>query len=1181
MRSRDGRRGQHAGWLFLFGVFSATVFADGAYAPPISATSDVAIMHLLRSDCFSCHNPDQRKGGLLLTSREALLKGGDSGPAIEPGNPEASLLWQVLAPEADPHMPPKKQLSAAQIDLVRNWIASGATWNDDAFSKAAERTIEWVGIHHSYQAVLALALSPDATRLAAGRGGRIQIYDVSGTNFPVVAEQTAHRDLVRSLAWSPDGTRLASGSHGEVTVWNPAGLEKVWSATNLNDRVTALSFSSHGGALIVAHGPVAQSGWLRVMDSASGRTLAEWQAHGDTINALTISREGGLLATGSSDRLVRIWELVSQREIAKLEGHTEAVMGLAFSTNAAELVTVGLDHQLKVWDLASRQMVITTANRKHGLNAVLWSPDGATAYAAEESGNLIAFSEFKRHSGAQSSPAPRERSLGNWNEPLLALAMAPDGKRLFAGSHDGAIYVLQEGKLLTRLKSDLSDPSDESDSSDLPQTTPVTTHEPGPSFLRDVLPLLSRAGCMASGCHAKVDGQNGFHLSVFSYDPQSDYRDIAMEGRGRRVSPAAPGESLLLLKSTGAIEHGGGQRIVPGSEAYQVLVRWIQSGMAYQHPNEPALVRISIEPASHIYQPEESKPLRVTAHYSDETTRDVTPLASYLSNEKEIATVNEDGLIQAGTLRGEAVIVARYMGIVETSRVIIPAERRLPPEKYAALPAHNFIDRLAHAHFEKLGLFPSDLCSDAEFLRRSSLDTLGVLPSPEEARAFLASDDPEKRAKWIERLLSDPAFGDYLANKWADLLRPNPDRVGIKSVFTLDQWLKESFAQNKPYDQFVREILLLEGNNHADGPAVIYRDRREPAELATLASQLFLGIRMDCAKCHQHPTEKWTQTEFYGLAAFFASVKQKGAGLSPPISAGKETFYFAPGGTVKHPVTDAVMEPRPLGDAPVPIKDGTDPRQALVEWLIQPENPFFARAAVNRVWSGFFGRGFVEPVDDFRASNPASNEELLTALANEFARHGYDLKHLARTILSSRLYQLSSVPNEFNLTDTKNFSRSYRRRLPAEVLLDAVNDITGMPDEFEGCPPGTRAVQTWSYKITSHFMDAFGRPNPSSDCPCERDMQTSVVQALHLMNSRSIQRKLAHSEGRVKALAGSERPAEEIIAELYLSAYSRFPSAEELALALVPFNAPEASRQNATEDVLWALLNSAEFIFNH
>ena len=704
------------------------------------------------------------------------------------------------------------------------------------------------------------------------------------------------------------------------------------------------------------------------------------------------------------------------------------------------------------------------------------------------------------------------------------------------------------------------------------------------SFVQDVLPVLSKAGCNAGACHAKPEGQNGFKLSVFSYDPKSDYFEIVKEGRGRRVFPAAPAQSLLLLKSTLAMPHEGGQRIIPASPAYQLVVRWIQEGMAFQRTNEPTLQSIEVYPKERRYRHAQTQRLMVKAHYSDKSVRDVTHLAVFDASDKEIAKVTEQGVVTAGELTGEAVVVARFMGLVDASRVTVPAVKVLPDSLYAQLPVNNFVDRLAYDQFRKLGLKPSELCSDAEFLRRSTLDTIGLLPKPEEAREFLADTRPDKRVRWIDRLLKHPAYADYWANKWADLLRPNPDRVGVKSVYVLDQWLRESFASNKAYDQFAREVILAQGTNHKDGPAVVYRDRREPADLTTMFSQVFLGLRFECAKCHHHPNEKWAQEDFYQLAAFFGPVRQKGAGLSPPISAGTETFYFAPGGEVRHPVSGAVMKPK-APDGPWLATDaassGLDPRETLAKWMVDPNNPFFAKAMANRVWAVFFGRGIVDPVDDFRVSNPSSNDALLAALGKDFADHGYDLKHLMRRILESRVYQLGTAPNETNLADTKNFSRGYRRRLPAEVLLDAVCDVTGTTETFIGMPPGTRAIQNWTYKIDSQFLDAFSRPNASSDCPCERDRNTSVVQSLHMMNSRSLQSKLADTKGIVHQLSSSDRKPAEIVTELYLRAYSRLPTERELGIAVRTFEVPGVKRQTATEDLLWALLNAPEFVFNH
>jgi WD40 repeat protein/mono/diheme cytochrome c family protein len=1206
-------------WRAIALAVGALTFGSNAAVRNTTSTNAERAMRVLHANCLSCHNSEKHKGGLELTSRVAALKGGENGAVMVPGQPDKSLLVQALSPDADPHMPPKKQLSTNQIELLRRWIAAGAPWDEAALAKAAApREVALENLPTTFSPVFALAISPDAKQLAVGRGNALMIYDTSATNFTMLHETNAHRDAVRSLAWSADGRFIASGSFRELTLWDAETLVPVWSlSSNLLDRITALRFTPDGEKFIAADGLAAQSGWLRVFRTKDASLESVWQAHGDTIFDLSISSDAKRIATASNDKLMKVWDLASRKELTQLE-HAGAIYGAAFNSNATEIASVCADKQFKIWDVKTRQSVVSVAAKKHAFTALAWSADGKIAMAGDEDGRLVSFTNFKRHTGAQSSETATEKQLGRWGEPIHVIALSKDAKRIFAGTQDGAVYMVSsEGKLLGKLGPNesvkgsfsltpaLSPKERENGTQPQSQTNALISSKggkdfslsggeragvrenavaktpPAPSFVRDVLPALAKAGCMAGSCHAKADGQNGFKLSVFSYDPKSDYAEIVKEARGRRIFPAAPAESLLLLKPTMTIEHGGGERIEVGSETYRLLVDWIRGGMVYQHTNEPALVSVSVEPHERTYRKRATQPLRVQARYSDGSKRDVTRLADFIANDKEIAQVGEDGVVRVGTFSGESVIVARYMGFVDAARVTVPADRTLPGKRYAALPKNNFIDDLAYEQFRKLGLFPSELCTDAEFLRRSSLDTIGVLPTPEETRAFLADTNSNKRAKWIEHLLAHPAYGDFWANKWADLLRPNPDRVGVKSIFVLDQWLREQFRNNTPYDQFVRAILLTEGSNHREGPAVVYRDRRDAPELTTMFSQLFLGTRMECAKCHHHPNEKWSQSDFYQFAAFFGPVKQKGTGLSPPISGGMETFYFVPGGAVKHPVTDETMNPRPPDGPFVNVSTNSDPRRALADWITNPKNPFFAKAAVNRIWASFFGRGFVQPVDDFRASNPAANEPLLNALALDFAKHGYDLKYLMRTILLSRLYQLSSAPNEFNVADTKNFSRSYRRRLPAEVLLDAVSDITGVPDDFSGCTPGTRAVQTWSYKVRSQFLDAFGRPNSSSDCPCDRDARTSVVQSLHMMNSRGLQSKLSSKEGRVNKFADSKMTPEEIATELFLLTFSRVPSADELNSATGAYAHPDATRQTATEDVLWALLNSVEFQFNH
>ncbi len=1129
-------------------------------------------MQALKTNCFSCHTEQKKKGGLVMTSREALLKGGDSGAVIEAGKPDKSTLISSLAADADPHMPPKKQLAPAQIELLRKWVAEGAPWDAAALKNqpSKPRAATLAPMAATYRPVLAIALSPDAKRLAVGCGNEVVLYDVTGKQPAVLARASAHLDPVQSLAWSPDGKTVVSGAFRRIVFWNGETLAKEREVSErLGDRIAALRFLPVGKQLLVADGRVSEEGSVRIIEAETGVISASWTAHADTIFDLAPSRDGKLLATAGGDRLVKIWDLATRKEIAKLEGHTAQVLSVAFDEKAERLISGGADQDLKLWDVKTKERINSLGKRSAGVTSLAWVSGGPTIFAATDGGDAARYTDLQAHTGEQRSDSAKERRLSGADVALHCITASADGTRAFAGTQDGRVIEWDKDGKQVRLI-------------EVPAEQIVAKNEP-PSFVRDVLPVLSKAGCSAGACHAKADGQNGFRLTVFSYDPLSDHREITQEARGRRIFPAAPEESLLLLKATLAVPHEGGERIEKNSDAYRTIVQWIRGGMVYRADNEPSLDRLTITPPARTYKKSEKQQITVKARYSDGSERDVTSLASFDSNDKEIARVTEDGLVRAGNLSGEGVIVARYMGLVADSRVSVPADKLLPAEKYAALPVNNLVDQHAYAHFKQLGLFPSEPCSDSEFLRRASLDTIGVLPTAEEARAFLAETDPKKREKLIDRLLAHPAWADFWANKWADLLRPNPDRAGIKSVYVLDQWLRETFRANRPYDQFVREIITAEGNSHRFGPAVIYRDKREPAEFTTMFSQLFLGVRLDCAKCHHHPNEKWGQDDFYKFAAFFGPVKQKGAGISAPISAGNETFYFSPGKTVKHPVTNEMMQPQPPDGPAVKGDDTNDPRRALADWMTDGKNPFFARAAVNRVWAAFFGRGIVDPVDDLRISNPPSNPALLDALAQEFVRQKFDLKALMRTILRSHLYQLSAVPNDTNRADTRNFSRAYRRRLPAETLADAIADITGVPDSYPGMPPGSRAMQAWTYKIDSQTMDAFSRPNSSSDCPCERDAKPSIVQALHLMNSRGLHAKLISKErgARVQRVVESKLAPEEIVMDLYLACYSRPPSGEELKTAVAAFAGAGATRRNATEDVLWSLLNSAEFVFNH
>ncbi|MDC0261595.1 DUF1549 and DUF1553 domain-containing protein [Planctomycetaceae bacterium] len=700
-------------------------------------------------------------------------------------------------------------------------------------------------------------------------------------------------------------------------------------------------------------------------------------------------------------------------------------------------------------------------------------------------------------------------------------------------------------------------------------------------FENDVMPVLTKFGCNAGACHGKARGQNGFQLSLLGFDPNFDYEALVTESRGRRVFPFAPEKSLLLTKPSGKSPHGGGLRLPIDSEGYQILARWVETGMPRRIEGTPKLQKITITPTDQVLTYDANLQLSVIAHYADGSTRNVTEMSDYQSNESGIAQVDEQGHITVGNIVGEAAIMARYMGQIDVCNVAVPRPDKIPADVYRALPQNNFIDGHVWNKLQRLQLKPSDPAIDTIFLRRVYIDIIGRVPTVEETEQFLAEKTPEKRQQLIDDLLSRPEYAEHWANKWADLLRPNPYRVGIKATLNYDAWIRDAFRKNLPHDEFVRGLITAQGSTFRNGAVTLFRDRRSPDELTTISSQLFLGIRLDCAKCHHHPFEVWGQDDFYSFAAYFAKVARKGTGLSTPISGSEEFVFVATKGDVKHPLTSEVMKPRPLyGEAPE-IAEGSDPRKSLATWMTSPENASFAKVQVNRVWADLMGRGIVEPVDDLRATNPPTNGPLLDELAQDFIKSGFDNKHLIRRIANSYVYGMSSLPNETNSIDNTNYSRHYRKRLRAEVLLDSIVQITGQPESFDALPAGSSAKEIWTHRTKSLFLDAFGRPDPNQDPPCERTSDTSVVQTLHLMNSERLFAKVTSDKSRAAELAASDKLNAEVIQELYLLCYSRRPSSQELGYAVKYFENDEIERRQAVEDLLWALLNTPEFVFKN
>jgi hypothetical protein len=700
------------------------------------------------------------------------------------------------------------------------------------------------------------------------------------------------------------------------------------------------------------------------------------------------------------------------------------------------------------------------------------------------------------------------------------------------------------------------------------------------TFESDVQPLLTRLGCNAGACHGKSRGQNGFALSLLGFDSDFDYSALIHEARGRRISVASPEESLLLRKATGQVPHGGGKRLEPESPPYHQILQWIRTGAQRTPDDAPKLVRVVTEPTSVRLAPKQQIQLHVMAEYSDGHRRDVTDGAAFQSNDRAIAAIAPagDGVVLAGAIPGEAAIMARYMNHIAVCAVTIPLPGDVPQAAYDQLPRNSVIDELVWKKLQLLGMLPSPPASEAAFHRRAYLRAIGRLPTSDETRAYLADSDPNKRNKLVDHLLDRPEYADFWANKWADLLRPNPYRAGIKAVWNLDAWLRDAFRRNMPYDQFARELLTAQGSSWRNGAVVVFRDRPLPTEMGASVSQLFLGVRLECAKCHHHPFEVWSQDDFFGFASFFSRVGHKGEGLSPPISGGEEMIYTLPAGQLTHGRTGLPVAPKTLAGSELTIGPEQDPREILVAWMTESSNPYFAKVMANRVWAEIMGHGFVDPVDDIRATNPASNDALLDHLATDFRQQGYDIKKLIRAIMTSYVFGLSSTPIERNVADVKNFSRYYRQRMRAEVLLDAVNDVLGTEEEFSAMPPGSRAMQLWTYRSSSVFLDTFGRPDLNQDPPCERSSESTTPQVLHLMNSPALNKKLTLDSSRPATLAASELSNEALVEEAYLLIYSRFPTAEEKSAAL-EFLPERSQRRHAVEDIFWALLNTPEFSF--
>jgi hypothetical protein len=697
------------------------------------------------------------------------------------------------------------------------------------------------------------------------------------------------------------------------------------------------------------------------------------------------------------------------------------------------------------------------------------------------------------------------------------------------------------------------------------------------TFRNHVQPVLAKYGCSAGACHGALAGQNGFRLSLRGYDAESDFVALTRNALGRRINLADPARSLLLLKPTGALPHKGGTKFATDSPEYQVLSGWIAAGAPGPKADDPRIERVEVVPAQATLEPGAVRQLAVTAHYSDGSTRDVTRWVKYTSADTTVATVDDATGQVTVTGSGEGTITAWYASKIAVATVTVPYGNNVAPDVFAGAPRRNFVDELVLEKLQGLNLPPSPPAGDGEFLRRAFLDTVGVLPTADEARAFLADASAHKRDRLIESLLARPEFVDYWTYKWSDLLLVSSKRLRPQNMWAYSNWLRQKVAANTPWDQFARELVTAKGNTVENGAANFYLLHDDPKERSETASIAFLGMSIQCAQCHNHPLEKWTNDQYYGMANLFSRVRAKsGAADGTPV------VFADVQGELIQPLRGKPQEPRPLDGTAVAFDDPRDRREAFADWLVSRDNPYFTRAIANRVWANFMGVGLVEKVDDMRLTNPASNEKLLNALCAYLADNKYDLKALMRLVLQSQTYQRSSRALPENVADRRFYSHYQPKRLMAEVLLDALSQVTASPTQFKDYPAGWRATQLPDSNVESYFLQSFGRAERALTCECERTADPSMAQAMHIANGDTVNAKLSAKGNRIEQLLAANASDEKIVEDAYLSALSRMPTdGEKAEILAVLAGAQGADKRQAVEDLYWSVLSSNEFLFNH
>lgn len=696
------------------------------------------------------------------------------------------------------------------------------------------------------------------------------------------------------------------------------------------------------------------------------------------------------------------------------------------------------------------------------------------------------------------------------------------------------------------------------------------------SFRNHVEGILAKAGCSSGACHGAQAGKNGFRLSLRGYDPEGDFRNITRQSNGRRIVPSDPGRSLLLTKPTGAVPHKGGIRFRVDSLEYRVISEWLASGAAPPKAEDPRVTKIEIVPAQLVLKKGAQQQFSVRAHFTDGHVEDVTRWTKYTSANESVATVNDQGTVQVVGY-GEGALTAWYASKVVVATVSSPFENNISPEVFAQAPRKNLIDDKVLDKLQALNIAPSPRCSDEEFIRRLYIDTLGVLPTADEVRAFLADSTADKRDRLIDSVFQRSEFVDYWTYKWSDLLLVSSEKLAPPAMWSYFRWIREQVEANTPWDQFVRKIVTAKGATLENGGANFFVLHADPLDLSETTTVAFLGMSVNCARCHNHPLEKWTNNQYYAMANLYSRVRLKTTG-----AAGNVEVFSTSTGDLIQPLSGKPQPPAPLDATPLPAESARDRREYLADWLTSSENPYFSRAIVNRVWANFFKVGLVEPVDDMRLTNPSSNDQLLGALAGYLADQKFDLRALMRLILQSETYQRSSETNPQNLEDHSFYSHYYPRRMMAEAMLDSISQVTGVPTQFGDFPQEWRAMQLPDAAVNSYFLKTFGRPDRVITCECERTAEPTMVQVLHFSNGDSLNQKLQAPGNKIDKLLADKLPFDQILDELFLSTLCRYPSPQKKTELTAEWDkTADGDRRAFLEDLLWSILSTTEFMFNH